>query len=363
MDCRCDKKCELVLFKARMKPYWIDAEQFTHSMRYGYLRDVGADQIAYATQASEAAYIVSGGESMGCEVKLEILKENFQHSDENMYIAFNESDSHNLSSIVRVQHLTNQQVTLYGLYIQFEVKHSYFNSLVKAVNRISPLIIARILPTAESFLPLGEYDDEVFRSLLAGIKFEIDQDQFKALRVILSCERQSPPILLNGSFGTGKTRLLAATTYCLIHNGIRIGEGIRILICAHHQGSPDHFMKDYFNEMFRNTGIELVRLSSNRHGKMKWSTVVDDYIRCHRRHSEYLVIVTTFNTASHLSKIFEPGHFTHILLDEGSQAREPDSIAPLCLAGPDTKIVIAGDSCQVKIIIYRYPIMIMILVL
>lgn len=347
MDCRCDQQCDLVLFKTGTKPYWIDAAQFTHRMRYGYLRDVGADQIAYATQASEAAFIVSGGGSVGYEVKLMILKENFNHSDENMYIAFHESDSHNLS-IIRGRHLTNQEVTLYGLYVQFEVKHSYFNSLVKAVNRINPSIIARILPTTESFFSPGEYDDEVLHSLLAGYGFEIDQDQFKALRVILSCERRSPPILLNGSFGTGKTRLLAATTYCLIQNGMMTGEGIRILICAHHQGSPDHFMKDYFIEMFSKTGIELIRLSSNRHGKMKWSTVVDDYIRSYQRNSQYLVIVTTFNTASHLSRIFEPGYFTHILLDEGSQAREPDSIAPLCLAGPDTKIVIAGDSCQVK---------------
>ena len=43
----------------------------------------------------------------------------------------------------------------------------------------------------------------------------------------------------------------------------------------------------------------------------------------------------------------EKGHFTHILLDEGAQSREPESIAPLCLADIDTKIIIVGDHKQV----------------
>ncbi len=46
--------------------------------------------------------------------------------------------------------------------------------------------------------------------------------------------------------------------------------------------------------------------------------------------------------------MFPPGFFTHILLDEGAQAREPEAVAPLSLATKDTKIVIAGDPQQVS---------------
>ena len=34
-------------------------------------------------------------------------------------------------------------------------------------------------------------------------------------------------------------------------------------------------------------------------------------------------------------------------MDEGAQAREPEAVAPLCLATKNTKIVIAGDQFQV----------------
>jgi len=39
--------------------------------------------------------------------------------------------------------------------------------------------------------------------------------------------------------------------------------------------------------------------------------------------------------------------FTHILIDEGAQTREPEAVAPLGLADDNAKIVIAGDHLQV----------------
>ena len=333
-----------MLFKEGEKPNWMWPSHFKYPMRYGFLRDVGADQIAYATQASEAVFAVS----TDCEVKFDILRENYGHSDENMYVAFKTKDTSKLSYIKKCL-LTKQEVTLRDLNIQFEVKHYYFNALVRAVNRIDPAIIARILPTAKSFFPFTNYPDhQLLCSMLSGCNIVIDQDQFTALHAIMSCDCRSPPLIVNGPFGTGKTRLLAATTYCIIRDGMNREIATRVLICAHHQASADHFMKDYFIGMF-DASVELVRLSTTT-VTSKGSVAYQDYIRSYsyRRHSNYLVIVTTFNTAPRLSAIFEPGFFSHILIDEGSQAREPDSIAPLCLASSHTKLVIAGDSCQVS---------------
>ena len=59
------------------------------------------------------------------------------------------------------------------------------------------------------------------------------------------------------------------------------------------------------------------------------------------------VVATTLLSALHLCQLFPPGFFTHILLDEGAQCREPEAIAPLSLALDNTQIVIAGDSNQV----------------
>jgi len=51
-------------------------------------------------------------------------------------------------------------------------------------------------------------------------------------------------------------------------------------------------------------------------------------------------------TSLHLSEFLPLEFFTHILLDEGAQTREPEVIAPLSMAGKNTKIVIAGDQNQ-----------------
>ena len=67
----------------------------------------------------------------------------------------------------------------------------------------------------------------------------------------------------------------------------------------------------------------------------------------YRNRSNFL-IVTTFLTAPLLANTIPRGFFTHILLDEGAQTREPEAVAPLCMAGRNTKIVIAGDQNQVR---------------
>ena len=43
-----------------------------------------------------------------------------------------------------------------------------------------------------------------------------------------------------------------------------------------------------------------------------------------------------------------PGFFTHILVDEAAQAREPELTAVLSLASEHTKLVFAGDHLQVR---------------
>ena len=42
------------------------------------------------------------------------------------------------------------------------------------------------------------------------------------------------------------------------------------------------------------------------------------------------------------------GCFTHILLDEAAQAMECETIMPLALASPNTRVVLAGDHMQLS---------------
>ena len=60
------------------------------------------------------------------------------------------------------------------------------------------------------------------------------------------------------------------------------------------------------------------------------------------------LIITTFLTAPQLINL-KVKRFTHILIDEGAQTQEPETIAPLGLADENAKIVIAGDHLQAVI--------------
>ncbi len=89
--------------------------------------------------------------------------------------------------------------------------------------------------------------------------------------------------------------------------------------------------------------IKLVPKSRNRrkYGKYdKWPLEVSDI--CLRPNRRSIVVVTTFTTSLSITNAVGNKFFTHILMDEGSQTREPEAIAPLSLASINTKIVIAG---------------------
>lgn len=330
-------------------------------MQYGFLSNVNTDQIAYATQASEGAYIVSqNGEN---EVMFEILRDNYKHTDEKMYIALYKTrfSMQLLSQVLSIESsLLHKDIFCEDIIVEFEVKHSYFNALVKAVNKIPSVIVDRVLPIYTDFCRFRDISIKEVLSFLAKVPYystihRRDDDQFRALCKILTCIRKSPPVIVNGSFGTGKTRLLAVVTNCIIQYGIAHKEPVRVLVCAHHQASADSFVEKFFGPMFgHRSDIELVRLMSWAY-RYRSST----YFRFYKATDEYvsqagmkplpenLIIVTTFLTAPSLCGIFKPGDFTHILLDEGSQSREPETIGPFSLAGLNTKLVIAGDSHQV----------------
>ena len=324
-------------------------------MRYGYFSNLSADEIAYATQSSEGAFIVSEGRED--KVKVEILRENFEHCDEKMYVAIKDEDEEILSKIIS-KPLPRSPTSLKKLSIEFEVKHSYFNSLKKAIDRIKPEVIARIIPSSQDFLPISissHHMNQLLPRIPCDLKINL-YDQLQVLNRILSSDSRSPPVIVNGSFGTGKTRMLAIAARCLVEQGKSSNKPVRVLICAHHQSSADHYIEQYFGPMCTNEhnpwDVKLVRLTSssynNRNSKFPQYYKKRNTGSNYWRPQSYFVVVTTFLTAPSLFSEFKAGFFTHILLDEGSQSREPENIAPLCLAAPDTKIVLAGDSCQVS---------------
>ena len=226
--------------------------------------------------------------------------------------------------------------------VRFNLKRSYFQNLHRSLERVTPKIVQWLMPNeldaTQKPLPYTAYPEA--ECLLLDKEY-----QLLALKKMVACD-SSVPFLVTGPFGTGKTRLLAtaAVNFLKKHKN-------RVLICTSHLQSADAYIVNYFGPMFADKCIphnvrpmRLIGIDYNYYGDFQdlfTRTSDKDKIKKSR------LVITTFLTAPQLIRMnVKP--FTHILIDEGAQTREPEAIAPLGLADDKTKIVIAGDHLQVS---------------
>ena len=292
-------------------------------------------QIMYATQASDRFVYISIGLF---SYTAKILSRNYIDIDDKLYIGLKECLRNH--SLLRVS-------------ARFEVNHSYFDNLNKGVEKIDSNILRCLLPEPEDFkAPRKPITIDIRRHPYGGI--DLDPDQYPALEVILS-NQCSAPVIIPGAFGTGKTRLLAVATECLFREYCETAgqPACRILICCHHQHSADTFMVNYFNKMLHDKRcpwpVTVVRVTSSRY-RIDYPHVeaAEFELSPYRRNTSFL-LVTTFGGALRISREIGCDFFTHILIDEGAQTREPEALSPFLMANRNTRIVIAGDDQQVYV--------------
>ena len=238
-----------------------------------------------------------------------------------------------------------------SLPVHFVLKHSYFRNLHKSLDKVDSRTLSCLMPNnlqpEQEGLPRTPYPIEDFLWL--------DKEyQLMALKKMMACDNNAP-FLITGPFGTGKTRVLATAAINFLKR-----RSNRVLICTSHLQSADAYIDNYFGPMVDNGtlpfNIKPVRLVGDEYkyyGKYK-----DLFKNGHNHHEARLIkqsrfIVTTFLTAPQLINL-KARCFTHILIDEGAQTREPEAIAPLGLADDNTKIVVAGDHMQVCLYNYLY---------
>lgn len=232
----------------------------------------------------------------------------------------------------------------FSLQVKFMVKRLYFNGLHAALSRLKSAGIQKMIPLHSDFTSFTS--ESFMRGKPPYQVLDLDSYQQRALFRILNCS-SGAPVLVTGPFGTGKTRLLVRAAYEILKSSRN-----RVLMCAHHQNSVDTFI-NYFGEILQNTHKpwqkKVVRIVLSR-----------NYINNNKpKHSHLFVargelnsidsydLVTTTLGTSHTLLHNSQKAFTHILIDEGAQTREPETISPLCFARKYTKVVIAGDHLQV----------------
>ena len=250
------------------------------------------------------------------------------------------------------QHLHREE-DVCNFSVQFILKLSYFQNLHESLDRITVGVIKCLIPEAFN-LDDEDTDQEELQKIPMPLPdcLSLDKEyQLPALKKMMACD-SSVPFLVTGPFGTGKTRLMIAAAIKFLER-----PDSRIVLCASHLKLADAYIDNYFGPMFADQSIPFnvkpIRLVGDRHfyrGKYDHllANSCDDSNSCQIRRSR--LIITTFLTAPKLIRL-KVKPFTHILIDEGAQLREPEAIAPLGLADDNTKIVIAGDHLEV---LYQY---------
>ena len=352
---RCESSCKLCIYPYDYQPRNIRSINNTKQYRFGYIEGLSHDQIDYGTQASEAVFAVSKASNQ--ELKMAILRENYNHCDGKLLIAFRCTLKQ--LNIIFSEKVTNEEIQLCNVGIEFEVKHSFFNNLIKSVNNIQTAIIGRIMPSYDEFKEISILSDNCNSELhsLERFRISLDNTQINGLLKIMACHSKSPPLLISGAFGTGKTRLLAVAAYCLMKKGAATNTPTRVLICAHHQATLDSLFENYFGPISKDhrEDFEMIQLISKDTVKRPPNLAhcyknVEEILTVYKKSKpRFIIVASTFLSSLSLKPVFGSKFFTHIFLDEGSQSREPEAISSLTLASPNTKIVIAGDWNQVSI--------------
>ncbi|XP_039182872.1 helicase with zinc finger domain 2 isoform X1 [Crotalus tigris] len=164
--------------------------------------------------------------------------------------------------------------------------------------------------------------------------------------------RRTPPLLIYGPFGTGKTFTLAKTTLEIIKK-----PQTRVLICTHTNSAADIYIREYFHNYAISSHPEAIplRVKSTYRSVKATDPITLRYCCLSPSGEEFClptkeqidrhrIVLTTCMTSRDLG--LSPGYFTHILIDEAAQMLECEALVPLSLATLRTLIVLAGDHMQ-----------------
>ncbi|KAM6927872.1 LOW QUALITY PROTEIN: 3'-5' exoribonuclease HELZ2-like [Xenentodon cancila] len=236
----------------------------------------------------------------------------------------------------------------YPMEVQFQLERNNFCIMHKAVD---------LLPDTSRVLPdLSSCGVPTTNAKYEGLNIK-QQSAVDFIVGNVAGKKPVAPLLIYGPFGTGKTLTLATAARELCKNAHN-----KVLICTHTNSSADLYVRDHFHRFIsmKNNGLKPIRIKANKQGGALIATDEITLKYCllsKNRHAfqlptkavleRYNIVVTTATMAKcfHDLKLAE-GYFTHILIDEASQMLECEALVAIGLAGPNTRVVLAGDHMQ-----------------
>ena len=190
----------------------------------------------------------------------------------------------------------------------------------------------------------------------------LNEDQKEIIKKIAAPAIDSPPLVVFGPFGTGKTFTLNQAI-----RRISVNQNNRVLLCTHSNSAADLHVKLLDTYLKKEHGIAACKPLRIYTPLRKLSTVSDtvkgycpisdrgkptEAFRLPTREEviRHRVIISTLAMSRALFDMhLHRGYFSHILIDEAAQALETETLTPLTLAGNNTKVIFTGDHMQVLI--------------
>ena len=211
----------------------------------------------------------------------------------------------------------------------------------------------------------SHYWDEDEDYLMNLLRFEnLTQAQKLAISTIIDLNYQSYPTLICGPFGCGKSKTIAVAAQLISMSKYKT----RVLIVTKTNSCANMYieiLEQHFDTVTMLRQRRRVRNIMYRHFGMRqsvfwnkrvnrYANIVNEEYNCISFEELQLcrVVVTTTVACGKLLPWNERRRskslFTHIFIDEAAQVIEPEACIALSLAGPSTKIALAGDIHQSK---------------
>ena len=346
---RCNECYNLTVLDS--PPDWFESSTPVEHVAYLYGIKEEAFQCAIL-RGSRVRLIKPEDQMEICTVK--IAPHNARNTKPILYLLLSNKDFQKLKSAFR----SCTRYESLNVRVLFQADENYYKTLYQTLDTIPEFMIHKITPTKVSFSvaqsKIGSLTANVNCECECGLKeLDIDEEKVALLQKIITCG-SDVPFVISGAFGTGKTTILARATYEFVHQSLSSVQ-TRILVCTHHTRNADWYMNKYFIPAFKsNASVEVVRvMRSSKEPNYAYANIrfvdhVNFNVNGRLQQVKCLIIVTTFATSQKIVDKLNHLAFSHIILDEAAQVREPEAITPLCMGNENTKIIIAGDDKQVQ---------------
>uniref|UniRef100_A0A8C4I5Q8 RNA helicase n=1 Tax=Dicentrarchus labrax TaxID=13489 RepID=A0A8C4I5Q8_DICLA len=222
----------------------------------------------------------------------------------------------------------------------------------------------RVSKSEDKVQPITVYTGYVHRVELDSVKLGFSKRMFNrqlennpqqqaAVQRIIAGSSKPAPHLVFGPPGTGKTITLVEA----MNQVSRADPSAHILACAPSNSACDLLCERLMVHMERHQVYRLYASSRDPNTVPKdllkhcnWDQSQEAFVFPDKGNlMKYTIVVTTMITAGRLVSIGIPvGHFTHVFLDEGGQAVEPECVIPIAglLSAGEGQLVLAGDPKQ-----------------